>query len=51
MEIQNPVPLILDMPNPKSIGFDTLHVEDHYCSKFKIIPITGFRFQSINQSF
>ena len=36
MPVRNddPVPLIIDLLNPKSIGF-----KDYYCVKFQVIPI------------
>jgi len=37
-----PVTLSVDLLNPKSTGFDI--VEDYYCAKFRVIPISGFRF-------
>ena len=41
--LADPVPMTLDLLNPKSIGFDT-SVKDYYCAKFQVIPIRGFRF-------
>jgi len=41
--LTDPMPEILDLLNPISIGFDT-SVKDYYCVRFQVTVIKSFRF-------